>query len=332
MAELQKQMLAYHDQIKLGTYEENTGLRKKRDLLLDELRESLAEEKIPNTERKLTFSKLDQGSYAMHTGVKPVDGDYDIDVGVIFDITNDEYDSRELKKLVRDKLKKKNNRTVVFNRPCITVKYLDGYHVDLPVYTRNDGDIHIAWGKEFSAEYSWYEADPEGLKTWVYDVSVDSDARAQFRRCVRYLKRWKDNQFSNNGNVAPPSIGLTIQARDAFTYKAGSDLDCLIAIASSIKNSFSSTLDLETLTSKKTVAVNLPVKPYKNVYYKMTPAQLDNYYNKVDALLEALECARDNDSAHEASKLMRKIFGDFPLIEDSRAIKQAPYVTTGNNA
>lgn len=332
MTELQKQMLAYNDQIKLGTYEENTDLREKRDLLLDELKRLLVEENVPNTDRKLTFSKLDQGSYAMHTGVKPLDGDYDIDVGVIFDITTDEYDSRELKKLVRDKLNKKNNRTVVFNRPCITVKYQAGYHVDLPVYARNDGNIHIAWGKEFSAEYSWYEADPEGLKTYINDISTESDARAQFRRCVRYLKRWKNNYFSNNGNVAPPSIGLTIQARNAFTYKADSDLDSLIAIVSSIKNSFSNKLDLETGTVKKTVAVNLPVKPYKNVYYKMTLTQLDNYYNKIAALLEALEHARDQDSAHEASKLMRKIFGDFPLIEDSRATKQAPYVTTGHNA
>ncbi|MBO2683072.1 nucleotidyltransferase domain-containing protein [Shewanella algae] len=330
MAELQQQMLAYHDQIKLGTYEENKDLREKRDLLLDELKESLAEEKVPNTDRKLTFSKLDQGSYAMHTGVKPLDGDYDIDVGVIFDITTDEYDSRALKKLVRDKLN--DNNITVFNRPCITVKYQAGYHVDLPIYARKDGDIHIAWGKEFSAEYRWYEADPDGLKTWVNAVSTDSDARAQFRRCVRYLKRWKDKHFSNNGNVAPPSIGLTIQARNAFTYKAGSDLDCLITIVNSIKSSFSNTVDLETMAIKKTVAVNLPVKPYKNVYYKMTLAQLDNYYYKVDALLEALECARDNDSAYEASKLLRKIFGDFPLIEDSRAITQPPYVMTGHNA
>lgn len=313
MAELQKQMLAYHDQIKLGTYEENADLRNKRDLLISELKKSLAEEKIPDTDRKLTFSKLDQGSYAMHTGVKPLDSDYDIDVGVIFDITTDEYDSRKLKKLVRDKLNKQNKRKVVFNRPCITVEYQTGYHVDLPVYARNGGDIHIAWGKEFSEEYSWYEADPEGLKTWVNDVSTNSDARAQFRRCARYLKRWKDKHFSNNGNIAPPSIGLTIQARNAFTYKVDSDIDCLIAIANSIKNSFSDKRDIETISSKKTVAVNLPVKPYKNVYYKMKPAQLDNYYNKVDALLEALESARDNDSAHEASKVLQRVFGDFPL-------------------
>ncbi|WP_234498043.1 cyclic GMP-AMP synthase DncV-like nucleotidyltransferase [Vibrio maritimus] len=101
MAELQKQMVAYHDQIKLGTYEENADLREKRDLLINELKKSLAEEKVPNTDRKLTFSKLDQGSYAMHTCVKPQDGDYDIDVGVVFDITTDEYDSRELKRFCR---------------------------------------------------------------------------------------------------------------------------------------------------------------------------------------------------------------------------------------
>lgn len=332
MAELQKQMLAYHDQIKLGTYEENAELRQKRDLLLDELRQSLAGEKIPSTGRNLTFSKIDQGSYAMYTGVKPLDGDYDIDVGVVFDISIDEYDSRELKSLVQDKLNRQHNRTVKFNRPCITVEYAAGYHVDLPVYAHNGGDIHIAWGKKTSEEYNWHPADPEGLKTWVNDVSADSDARTQFRRCVRYLKRWKDNHFSKTGNIAPPSIGLTIQARSAFTYQENSDLDCLIAIAKSIKNTFVDMYDQDTGSYKKYVEVRLPVNPWKNVYYKMTRSQLDNYYYKIDALVEALENARDNNSAHEASKILKKVFGDFPLIEDSRATEQAPYVITGYNA
>ena len=98
VADIQKAFIDYHDQIKLGTYHENKALRDKRDLLINGLKESLRDEKIPNTEKKLTFSKIDQGSYSMHTGVKPLDDDYDIDVGVIFDINTDDYDSKKLKK------------------------------------------------------------------------------------------------------------------------------------------------------------------------------------------------------------------------------------------
>lgn len=71
-------------------------------MLIDELTEALKDEKIPGTDNPLIFNKFDQGSYAMNTGIKPKEDDYDIDVGIIiFDITND--DSNKLKKLVCDK-------------------------------------------------------------------------------------------------------------------------------------------------------------------------------------------------------------------------------------
>ena len=74
-------------------------------------------------------------------------------------------------------------------------------------------------GQRNVREHVWYESDPEGLKQWVKDVSNDGEQRAQFRRCVRYLKRWKNKNFTSNGNTAPPSIGLTIQAKTSFVYK-----------------------------------------------------------------------------------------------------------------
>ena len=120
MAKLQKEFRVLHDAIKLGTYDENATLRQKRDLLIDELRDKLKDEKIPGTDKSLTFTKYDQGSYAMNTGVKPKNDDFDIDVGIIFDITNDDYDSHKLKQLIFDKLDTQHNRTVEYNRPCMS--------------------------------------------------------------------------------------------------------------------------------------------------------------------------------------------------------------------
>ncbi|MGK0272608.1 MAG: hypothetical protein ACI88H_003281 [Cocleimonas sp.] len=334
MSALQKEFKQFHDNIKLGTYEENETLRKKRDTLIDDLRESLKDEKIPGTQKPLTFTKVDQGSYAMNTGIKPKNDDYDIDVGVIFDITNDEYDSNKLKQLVRDKLNNRYNRTVDFNRPCITVPYASGYHVDLPIYSKNNDDLHIAWGKEFSSKNRcWYKSEPKKLNQWVKDVSPISEERKQFRRCVKALKKWKLKHFTSNGNSAPPSIGLTIQARNAFVYNADNDLKALISITKEIKRAFVLVWDDESNTTKRKVEVKLPVEPKKDVYYKMTLKQLNNYYDKVEALLESLEASLIDTSDHETSKVLRQIFGDdFPLVEDSKPTKTAPYVTTGHNA
>ena len=104
MPTLQDEFIAFHNEIKLGTYEENQTLREKRDLLIDDLAKGLKDEKVPDTGKALTFSKFDQGSYAMYTGIIPPDNDYDIDVGVIFDIKNNEYDPVKLKKLIRGSL------------------------------------------------------------------------------------------------------------------------------------------------------------------------------------------------------------------------------------
>lgn len=338
MANLQKELLQFHNDIKLRAYEENESLRNKRDLLINELTEALKDEKVPETDKSLTFKKFDQGSYAMNTGIKPKDDDYDIDVGIIFDIKNDEYDSNKLKKLVFDKLDNQHNRTVEFNRPCITVKYSDGYHFDLAIYADNQGDLHIAWGKEHSQiNRCWYKSEPKKLTQWVSDVSTTSEESEQFRRCVRYLKKWKEKHFSSNGNNTPPSIGLTIQARNSFYntngYRKDKDLEALINIVTEMKGEFSDTYDSDTSEFKKFICIELPVEPYKDVYYKMSLIQRDNFFQKTESLLEALKAAKDEESDYQSSKVLRKVFGDkFPLTEDAKRSNKKPFIPTGQNA
>jgi len=331
---LQKEFEDFHQKIRLGTYDENQTLREKRDLLIDELKDKLKDEKVPNTTKKLTFTKLDQGSYAMNTGIKPKDDDYDIDVGVIFDVTNEEYESHKLKKLVFDKLNLNHKRTVKYNRPCITVEYADGYHVDLAIYSKNNEDIHIAWGKENSKQENklWYKSEPKKLTKWVADVSSDADKYQQYRRCVRFIKKWKEKHFSSDGSNAPASIGLTIQARNYFYYHKDNYLDTLIYIAERMKSDF----NLNPESRKMNIDVRLPVEPRKNVYYKMSEIQQDNFYEKVEALVESLKDARNEDSRNKACKILRKVFGDeFPLSDDddiTECSKSMPFVTTGNSA
>ncbi|MGJ3502318.1 cyclic GMP-AMP synthase DncV-like nucleotidyltransferase, partial [Piscirickettsia salmonis] len=257
-----------------------------------------------------------------------------IDVGIVFDVDNDDYDSNKLKKLVRDKLNSQHNRTVIFKRPCITVDYADGYHVDLAIYANNNNNLHIAWGKEFSSQNRcWYKSDPRGLTEWVKNVSTVVEERQQFRRCVRYLKKWKEKRFGTTSNSAPPSIGLTVQAGNSYQYACECDIEALINIVTQMKSAFWQDWDDKSESCKYRVKVELPVDPYKDIYYKMTLEQMDAFYQEVDDLLEALSEVYSEESEHEASKIMRKIFGEeFALIEESQKTATAPYVTTGQNA
>ena len=66
---LQKEFIEFHDNIKLE--DENETLREKRDILLNKLKKNISEEAA-------SYTHFNQGSYAMGTGVKPEDGDYDM--------------------------------------------------------------------------------------------------------------------------------------------------------------------------------------------------------------------------------------------------------------
>lgn len=93
MAEIQKQFVQFNEKIRLRRYKENDTLREKRDIILSKL--SIGLKRVFGDKDKLTlkYEKFDQGSYKLGTGIKPLDGDYDIDVGLRFDLgTKDEPD------------------------------------------------------------------------------------------------------------------------------------------------------------------------------------------------------------------------------------------------
>lgn len=61
------------------------------------------------------------------------------------------------------------------------------------------------------------KSDPKGLVDYINDkYEADSEERAQYRRVIRYMKRWKNLKFNSSGNAEPPSIGITLIAADKF--------------------------------------------------------------------------------------------------------------------
>lgn len=134
--DLQAYFFELDKDIRLGRFEENASLRDKRDLLVRELRGALP--------RELTWQPFSQGSYAIGTGIRPHNKDYDIDVGIVFDgIDLIKTDPVVLKETVCTALRR-GNRRVQIRRPCVTIYYLrDGvvdYHVDLAIYARRPLD------------------------------------------------------------------------------------------------------------------------------------------------------------------------------------------------
>lgn len=97
MMNLQKEFIDFHNKIKLD--DENATLREKRDILLKKLKKNISIDAA-------AYTTFNQGSYAMGTGIIPEDEDYDIDVGIKFNINKEDYsDPLVAKKWVRDALK-----------------------------------------------------------------------------------------------------------------------------------------------------------------------------------------------------------------------------------
>lgn len=336
MATLHSYFLAFHKAIKLDDLDENATLRNKRDILVQNLRDKLPEG-APEILRTFT-----QGSYAMGTGTLPPDGDYDIDVGVVFNSSPEKEAPVDLKKTVRDALSHPG-RTVAIRRSCVTVSYLLGediqYHVDMAVYVvQADGALCLAKGKEnSSAEHCfWENADPQRLCEVIVNRHKD-DNRAQFRRIVRYLKRWRDHKFSHNGVF---SIALTVAAYHWFNpYKDWiteeyDDVEALLQLLNSILSHWYHCFHENQQVCR--LKIMLPVTPYGDLLESMTSLQMDDFKAKLTTLRDALIDAKTEPNEVIACITLSTFFGkDFPIPQEQKlkvAKVNAAVVPTGISA
>lgn len=299
----------FHARIQLEENFERRKLRGKREKLLEVLKEKLTLVELP-------FDSFLQGSYAMRTGVVPKDGNYDIDVGLIFTCGVERFpDPLVLKRIVRDALNR-HNRTLKIRRPCVTVTYhkdgLPEFHVDLAIYMkRPDGSLLIAMGHESSKaeDRKWTPAAPEELKQFVLS-SVEGEEQAQLRRCIRYLKRWRDENFIVG---APLSIALTVAAARWFepkTLKDGThvDLEALLHLVNTMQGKF------EMGWSTMKLVVNLPGSVEGNLMQRLTPIQMRSFSEQLDSLATVLKkCTGDVPLGDSANALAAKFGSDFPL-------------------
>lgn len=339
MSNVQPQFEDFHDEIKIRRFGRNKTLREKRDIIRDKIRELLPGIFESHDEETPDFKMVDQGSYAMGTGIKPLDGEYDIDQGIYFDVSRSDYGPVELKERVYEAVEGHTD-DVKIRRPCVTIWYHRSgeptYHVDLAVYADGDwGDSYLAKGRENSSdEYRvWERSDPPGLIEEIKRRFEGTD-RSQFRRVVRYLKRWKDENFPADGNAAPISVGLTVAAyrwmRCRYADVASGDPDDAAALRGLVK----SMLGNYGLLSGR-LKVTLPVAPYNDLFEEMTDKHQQDFKEHLEGLQAALEEAQSSVDPHDAAEALSEVFGeDFPVPpkEETAEKQQKPYASSSSAA
>ena len=325
MTNVQTYFNKFHETIR-RSYEDNSTLREKRDLLLDDLREGLQRYFQTADVGTPKFDMFNQGSYEMGTGIQPLSGeDYDIDVGLIFHLSKDDYLPARVKKWVYEALNT-GNRKVKCKRSCIRVQYHrkgeEFYHVDLAIYAENasnwDNQIYLAKGFLGSSRKNqiWEPADPQGLiETFRGKYQGQEGNREQFRRIIRYLKRWKDFKFRARGHARPTGIAMTACALKGFRTEKRYNL-------SNAKSDYDDLTALKNLTQAiiyqfdpwaDRISVKLPVLPYNDLFRKMGDRQMEVFKSRLGALRDSLKQVELTPDASTSCRLLRDVFGaDFP--------------------
>jgi hypothetical protein len=327
---LQRQFEQFYDVIRTG-YDESDLLRSKRDLLIDELKRILPDIILRRTGENIAWSWFNQGSYSTYTGVLPLVGeDYDLDLGIVFKLNKDHFNPAEVKDWVHEALNTNYFRTVEMKTPCVRAQYfkdfLPWYHIDMAVYSHKinwwENDVfHLARGRRKYGDVhtQWEEADPKALIQKIRESYSDFNKRAQFRRCIRYLKRWKDNKFKHTKDGRPTGIALTVCGLELFSPKfvfdwssstyLSNDLQAIRNFVAEMINQFG---------WNKRMKVYLPVKPYNDLCDRMTDIQMSDFLDKLKRLRDALDEAKidaESDDEAAACRILRRQFGeDFPIM------------------
>ena len=130
-----------------------------------------------------------QSSVAMSTVVQNEDGDYDIDVAVVFDkSTLGDKGAQATRNMVANALQRKTkqfNAEPEVKTSCVRIKYSDGYHIDFAIYRRHYDTENKRWIYEHAGT-TWTERELKDLTKWFTEQNKASNGK--LRKVVRLSK------------------------------------------------------------------------------------------------------------------------------------------------
>ena len=235
-----------------------------------------------------------QGSYALDTIVNPLDGEYDIDVGIY------------LQNIDHDKVKWPTTETVhnwIFKavenhtkekptdkRTCVRVNYSGQYHVDLPIYGTYKNESYLAE----KGEAKWHISDPKDFENWFKgEIEKKGD---QIRHLVKYLKAWAD--YNSKSGKLPSGFVLTILITECYEKSDRDDA------------SFAGTAKSMYDRLKISEEIRNPVDPKENLRDRISDSKMVTFKESLETLLNNASLALKEKSKKEACKKWRKEFGD----------------------
>jgi hypothetical protein len=242
---------------------------------------------------------IGQGSFSMGTIVKPLKGDYDIDVGVYlrgYTRWKSSWPTPEkASEWLVNALKNHTSTPPRNKRACVRIEYKPvtnnkevAYHVDLPIYCEYNNLIGSKITKIgiIGENDGWFKSDPVGLTNWFLEKCQESKRDdEQLIRLVKYIKAWKD--FKSIGSKFPSGMALTILMAENYRPDERDDVSFKETIRYAFNNHFN---------VFQSDSIEKPVEPGNNVLERLTQIQLKNFISSFETLVDdAILAVKEND-------------------------------------
>lgn len=308
--------------------------KEKADSILVEIKTKFREAGYP------VKSATTQGSFATNTAIRNKEGDYDIDRSIFIDADEAPKDPVEPKELILKVLKDRNFQKPKVKKPCVTADYLSSnLHIDFTIYTEDSGSNHkLAIGKLGSEDKhkEWAASAPKELISWINATDSYGDsptvAIKQFKRLVRFMKRWRDVTFSEDVKKKVFSIGITVMLKERYSpeYLTDGIGDDLLALKKVVDAMLASNYLKSANENQYRLCVPLPRIPYRDIFqHKVKPfnnlepgSDLNvgtQFRNKLLDLQGKLGLALETTDEIEQCTILNKVFGDDFVIPEKES-------------
>ncbi|MEP2026161.1 nucleotidyltransferase, partial [Reichenbachiella sp.] len=235
-----------------------------------------------------------QGSYKMKTVVENRTTKSDVDLAIIFP----SFPGVKLETLqnhVRNALWNHTTKGVIVKDPCVRLTYVRDFHIDLPIYFRNQVDGQLYFG---SRGNDWTPSDPKAFVKWFKE---NTNNRPQLVRIIRYLKAWADYTKTKTRKKLPSGLALTLWAIDYYKPSSRDDI-ALFQTCSSILNYLKEYFQFQW-------SAKMPVAPYDNVLNKLSRSNKAAFYDEWKEMVSLMAEAVSSERKSIAVSKWKRVFG-----------------------
>lgn len=258
---------------------------------------------------------LGQGSFSMGTIIRPVKGEYDIDIGVYLlgysDYQSDWPKPETVSRWIVKALEGHTSYSPINKRTCIRIKYKPpipgseiSYHVDFPIYCRYRNLFDVEYTRiGITGDVQWSQkSDPVGFTDWFIEKCQKNEKdKNQLVRLVKYMKAWKENV--REGGKFPSGMALTVLLAQNFTPDARDD----VSFRETIRKAYN---QLYARVFVEPIEIFSPVVPGNDLLSRLPDNRKAEFKYRFEQLVDDAKLALEDPSKSMAAARWKVHFGD----------------------